>query len=64
MFILQPERSLDVAKPMQAEERPVGPIILPNAPVKASAPITPAAVTAPAKGSAPVAKARTSAAAG
>ena len=57
MFILQPERSLDEAKPMQAEERPSGHYVL------ASAPVSPP-VAAPAKAAASIAKAPASSAVG
>jgi hypothetical protein len=62
MFILQPERSLDEPKPVQAEERPVGQYVLASVPAKASTP--PAPVAPPAKAPAPIAKAPSSAAAG
>jgi hypothetical protein len=63
MFVLQPERSLDEAKPMQAEERPSGQYVLASAPAKSPAD-APAKVAAPAKAAASIAKAPASSAVG
>ena len=63
MFILQPERSLDEAKPMQAEERPSRHYVLASAPAKSPAD-APAKVAAPAKAAASIAKAPASSAVG
>ncbi|HEY3887847.1 MAG TPA: cell wall hydrolase [Caulobacteraceae bacterium] len=71
MFVLQPERSLDGAKPAQAEGRPSGQYRLASAPARppapaASAPAAPATIAAApaAKAPAPVAKAAATSAAG